>query len=80
MIDTIMQKMQKELEQAKKYDLPREKLTQHITKIHLLCELILEDSPSATSEQNEIKKIEDHKIKMPNIDHDEANGPSIFDF
>ncbi|GEN32199.1 transcriptional regulator of met regulon [Cerasibacillus quisquiliarum] len=80
----ILQKMQEELTRAKKAD--SQTFIKHIEKIKLLCELFLdaEQHDSAPSSQHiskeEMKVMLGQQTKQPPIQHDEANGTSIFDF
>ncbi len=91
--DTVLNKMEKELHAAKRNIHDKQKLLTHINHIKLLCELFLEEGkeePQAQAEESfseaEIKMmLGDVKADLPErkrstIDHDGANGDSIFDF
>lgn len=90
---TIMNKMIKELQLAKGKDSRQEVIT-HIGHVKLLCELFLEEASSnqittdsSTFSQQEIKVMlgekqgdRPQKKQQSAVEHDEANGTSIFDF
>lgn len=94
--ETILNKMQKELNSAKAAEHDRQAFLQHINHIKLLCELFLEEdlkpAPSAKSAhtsftEQEIKAMLGEKKSSvietkpsSTINHDGANGDSIFDF
>ncbi|RYG71792.1 hypothetical protein EU245_12940 [Lentibacillus lipolyticus] len=89
--DTIMQKIQKELTQAKQLSADETAMKKHIANIHLLCELLLEEAsaPAASSEFTaaEIKAMTGKNPSSKPLDtagklmeQDGANGDSIFDF
>lgn len=88
--EKIINKMIQELYQAKEKNETKQMHT-HISNVKLLCELLLdeEDSTENTEEisQAELKAMlgdsVDHKPtikRTTTIDHEEANGTSIFDF
>lgn len=99
--DRIIQKMINELNQAKEQNQKQDKWLKHIENVSLLCDLLLEDdasestneakSPTTESisteemkamigkQEREVKSNQD-KFKKSTIDHDIANGNSIFDF
>ncbi|TRM10822.1 hypothetical protein FH966_03290 [Lentibacillus cibarius] len=89
--DTIIQKMQKELAQAKQLTGDERAMKKHIANIHLLCELLLEEEsvPGAGSDftAEEMKAmIGTTTFPTPRettgkvLEEDGANGDSIFDF
>lgn len=94
--ETIIQKMMDELRQAKEKQAESENMTKHIEHVRLLCDLLLretEEEISAHVSSQEItqeemkamlgKQTEQAKPATPKktvIDHDGANGESLFDF
>lgn len=88
--NTVIQKMITELNQAKEQH-DQDKMIKHIENVRLLCELLLEEDPSPTGDKEgisaeEMKAMlgkqagENKKVKSTSVDHDGANGDSIFDF
>ncbi|MEI3604265.1 DUF5327 family protein [Pseudogracilibacillus sp. SE30717A] len=81
--ETIINKMQKELEQAKKTSDEQEK-REHISKIKLLCELLLEENKDTniqtTKEQRTFvaDPVNNDISVTPSVNDDD--GTSIFDF
>ncbi|PAV31416.1 hypothetical protein CIL05_01815 [Virgibacillus profundi] len=88
--DTIIQKMINELNQAKANSTDQVKMIKHIENVRLLCDLFVDDS---TVDANEISPeemkamigaqtnpVKQDKDKKSIINHDEANGDSLFDF
>lgn len=91
--DTIINKMKRELAEAKQKSADQTAMKKHITNIQLLCELLMEEQPDSgldaghdiTSEEmkammGEKPSLQSTKTERTTIDHDEANGDSIFDF
>ncbi|KKE77745.1 YwdI family protein [Oceanobacillus caeni] len=98
--ETILNKMLKEINDAKENQNNQDKLLIHINNVKLLCDLFLEEDSeknSAVQEQRDefteaelkamigkqdtIKKIQQQQLKQSEtIDHEQANGDSIFDF
>ncbi|GAB3048163.1 YwdI family protein [Virgibacillus ainsalahensis] len=98
--ETIINKMIKELNDAKKVQYNQDKMVKHIANIRLLCDLFLEEEPAAgqvdsvesnhTSEFSpeevkamlgkEVSETKPSRTQKSTIDHDDANGDSIFDF
>lgn len=87
---TVIQKMIHELNQAKEQH-NQDEMIKHIANVRLLCELFLEeDSPPVNNKEDisaeEMKAMigrqasENKKVKSKPMDHDVANGDSIFDF
>lgn len=80
----VIRKMMEELKQAsERMDQPV-KMREHIRIIRVLADIILEEKEEpSTSEEDVVKIIKDapskQEISAP-IDHDGANGESIFDF
>ncbi|MBP1969817.1 hypothetical protein J2Z83_001925 [Virgibacillus natechei] len=98
--DKVIQKMISELNQAKEQNHKQDKWLKHIENVRLLCDLLLEDDASESTneaksptesisteemkamigkQESEVKSNPD-KFKKSTIDHDIANGNSIFDF
>lgn len=87
---TVIQKMIYELNQAKEQH-NQDKMIKHIENVRLLCDLFLEGGSPSTSNKEEIsaeemkamlgkQASENKQIKSKPMDHDDANGDSIFDF
>ncbi|GGJ82975.1 hypothetical protein GCM10007063_01830 [Lentibacillus kapialis] len=89
--DTILKKMQRELTEAQHMSADDSIVKKHIANIQLLCELLNEEQPLPESKQ----EMTDRELKammgdaaaeqQPGpgrnpIDHDDANGKSLFDF
>jgi hypothetical protein len=84
----VLNEMMKELQKARaSIDLPS-KMKEHIRAVRLLANLLIDDE-SATNEEEVLRRImeEEGKISTASknnvntaIDHDDANGTSIFDF
>lgn len=85
---TIIQKMMKEVQQAQLQQDNKQMLIKHIANVHMLCELLLEEHEQGISTvdmQQELKiMMGDSEKKIPMkktiMNHDQANGDSIFDF
>lgn len=88
---TILHKIKKELDQAVKHETNDQKVQKHLSHIKLLCELMIEENEQDTmpdkhavySNQEKVFIKNDHLLKEDKhstVDHDGANGPSIFDF
>ncbi|WP_188454649.1 DUF5327 family protein [Virgibacillus oceani] len=91
---TVLLKMKKEIEEAIRKQTNQNEMTKHIASVKLLCELLLEeDSSPVVSGQDmteaEIKtmigaenasSVSKKHTNASAIDHDDANGKSIFDF
>lgn len=89
--DTIIQKMMKELTQAKQKSDDNDAVQKHVANVQLLCELILEEKPKSDSSEistEEMKAMigESNNSRKQNItrrnqeEDDDANGSSLFDF
>lgn len=92
--ETIISKMQQELKSAKDHAKNKNDMLKHVEHVKLLCELLLGEEQSASIQTDEITPTEkkammgmtDTEIVRPKpmkktvIDHDGANGDSIFDF
>jgi hypothetical protein len=94
--ETIIQKMMKELQQAKANKYDDRIVQQHVRSVRLLCDLFLEDEQTTQSDTTtkiddisteELKAMmgKDVTGKQSNkqhnfLDDDEGNGDSIFDF
>ncbi|SFA97701.1 hypothetical protein SAMN04488072_104268 [Lentibacillus halodurans] len=93
--DTILQKMKRELAEAQQMSASASgvAMKKHIANIQLLCELLLEEqSASGTDSEHDMTGAEmkammgekaaerTSKPLRRTLDHDEANGDSIFDF
>ncbi|HLR62856.1 MAG TPA: YwdI family protein [Lentibacillus sp.] len=90
--DTILRKMQRELTEAQKLSVDETAMKKHVVKIQLLCELLTDEQSAPGSEHQmtdrELKAMmgdEAAKQQQPepvhgSIDHDDANGKSLFDF
>src|SRR5690625_4301953 len=90
----ILEKMTEELQQAKQQSTNQEAMKQHLSRVRLLCDLILqEDTPATTKSEmseaemkamlgtaqpNQIK--EQQQFGKQTVNHEGANGNSIFDF
>ncbi|WP_106495985.1 DUF5327 family protein [Lentibacillus sp. Marseille-P4043] len=91
--NTVIQKMMKEVQELNKQQMNQQVMMQHVANVKLLCELLLdEEGPSVTTSSDisaremkammgtsthpSVRTQSDHET----IDHDEANGKSIFDF
>ncbi|MBY7144777.1 YwdI family protein [Virgibacillus sp. NKC19-3] len=88
--NTVIRKMIHELTQAQEQD-NQDKMTKHIENVRLLCDLFLEEASPSKGEKETIsaeemkamlgKQASENKtIKSKPMDHDGANGDSIFDF
>ncbi|UJL46026.1 YwdI family protein [Virgibacillus sp. NKC19-16] len=88
--NTVIQKMITELNHAKEQH-NQDKMIKHIENVRLLCDLFLEeDSPSTGNKEaisaEEMKAMlgkqssENKQRTSTKMDHDVANGDSIFDF
>lgn len=85
---TIIQKMMKEIQQAQLQQHNNPMLIKHISNIHMLCELLLEEHEQGNGTedmQQELKMMmgdseREIPLKTTTRDHDQANGDSIFDF
>ncbi|MRH44016.1 hypothetical protein GH741_15340 [Aquibacillus halophilus] len=89
--NTILTKMMSELKKASAVN-EQKAVREHIHAIRLLCDLLLEDKE--TDQDLELKKMIGDVGQLPNkkfnnandtktttkVDHEEANGKSIFDF
>ncbi|HLS08629.1 MAG TPA: DUF5327 family protein [Lentibacillus sp.] len=91
--DTILNKMKRELTEAQQMSADEAAMKKHIANIQLLCELLLEEQSAPGTERDmtacEMKAmmgdkaeaaVHEPKSKHDTIDHDGANGASIFDF
>ncbi|CDO05108.1 YwdI [Oceanobacillus picturae] len=93
--ETIIQKMMKELQQAKANKYDDRIVQQHVRSVRLLCDLFLEDEQTTQSETTKIDDISTEELKAMMgkdatgkqsnkqqnfLDDDEGNGDSIFDF
>lgn len=91
--ETIIRKMMKELNYVQHNDADNETMKKHIANVRLLCDLVLEeettvDTDHITNEEmkamigkdssNRVGKTQ--SIHRESIEHDDANGSSIFDF
>lgn len=88
----IIDKMIRELESAKENKESQQVMLKHIGNVQLLCELFLEEEPKASSPsssftEQEMKVMlgegysgESNKGPKKLVEHDGANGESIFDF
>lgn len=88
---SIIDKMRKELQRAEQLYNQPEVMKQHISRVQLLCDLLLQEEKTASGQQSEITEKEmkamlgeteaDVKTPVqPGKGHDDANGSSIFDF
>lgn len=91
--DTIIRKMIDELNQAKTNQNNHAKMVKHIASVRLLCDLFLDEEPSAGEDLNDITPEEMKAMiggkgntekkgsfqKRP-LEDDNANGDSLFDF
>ncbi|WP_068673881.1 YwdI family protein [Oceanobacillus sp. Castelsardo] len=98
--ETILNKMLKEINDAKKNHNNQGKLIKHISNVKLLCDLFLEEDSEKVitteerrdeftevelkamiGKQDTIQKVQQQQLKqLETIDHEKANGDSIFDF
>lgn len=93
--DAIIHKMMQELQQAKQHYDNDKVMKKHISHVQLLCDLILQEETETTNKdeitQEEMKAMIEgnqtseqqagqQKGGKPGINHDDANGNSIFDF
>ncbi|WP_368653383.1 YwdI family protein [Ornithinibacillus sp. 4-3] len=86
--NTVLQKMMKELQEAQIQQQHNQDITIHISKIYMLCELLLDKqesgSPLDATQQEQIAMFGEIRAskedKHEKIDHEDANGDSIFDF
>jgi len=82
-----------ELYEAKDQQHSHEKMVKHIANVRLLCDLFLEEDDVSVKESGGISKAEwkamlgeterpkiHEEMQHSAIDHDDANGDSIFDF
>ncbi|MBO8156577.1 MAG: YwdI family protein [Bacillaceae bacterium] len=80
----MIQKMIHELEKAAAHIDQPSRMREHIRAVQLLAELLLEDGlENSTKDQDVLAKVKESQGKQENhepIDHDGANGESIFDF
>jgi|SRR5690625_863779 len=91
----IIEKMTEELQQAKQQSTNQEAMKQHLSHVRLLCDLILQaDTPSTSTNKSEISEaemkamlgtvqpnqIKEQQFGKPTVNHEGANGNSIFDF
>lgn len=88
---TIIQKMTSELELAKA---SQHDMTKHIAHVKLLCELLLEEEGLSAASKTDVSakemkammgvtghpSSEEKQADRSNMDNDDANGKSIFDF
>ncbi|MYL69639.1 hypothetical protein GLW00_02185 [Halobacillus litoralis] len=93
---TVLKKMSSEIQEAMLQHGDEQKVREHVRSVKLLADLLLEEeastqsSPAAVQEPTveEIRKMMgagspepvQKENKETKIDHDEANGSSIFDF
>ncbi|GAA0436044.1 hypothetical protein GCM10008983_10850 [Lentibacillus halophilus] len=91
--DTIIQKMEKELAEAKRLSNDDAGMKAHIAHIHLLCELLLEEKPKSATPSSSDMTADEMKAMLgqemtgkplegteKRTEQDGANGHSIFDF
>jgi len=92
--ETIINKMMNELKVAKEDPYNKEKMMKHVGHVKLLCELLLQeerpeeiqkskitaDEMKAMMGQKATKAMPSNSSPKSIIDHDDANGESIFDF
>lgn len=94
--ETIIKKMMDELVEAQSNQNDKRQMVKHIENVRLLSELLIEgDHAGSESKSASIKDISDKEMKamLGNsklkessskrdsvVDHDKANGKSIFDF
>ncbi|GGD01029.1 YwdI family protein [Pontibacillus salipaludis] len=88
--DQILQKMMKEVQEASLGQRNPEKVKEHVRAVKLLSDLILDEQGSASYTQatpqpyvQPQRTVESPKAAPkpePEIDHEEANGNSLFDF
>ncbi|MGJ9458242.1 YwdI family protein [Oceanobacillus sp. CF4.6] len=91
---TIIKKMIDELYQAKESQHSHAKMVAHIANVRLLSDLFLEEDQKAEQEteftkeemkamigeQPGSKQVQQKQATKPIVNHEEANGKSIFDF
>ncbi len=82
----VLRKMMNELQLAMEDVDNVSKMKGHVRSIQILCDLLL-DEESSTDEKVVLTKMKEQIVKPSTIeenkgeiDHDGANGPSIFDF
>ncbi|SFE08294.1 hypothetical protein SAMN05216238_10832 [Lentibacillus persicus] len=91
--ETVLQKMKQELAEAQQSSADQATMKKHIANIQLLCELLMEEEPSSSEKQTsrditakEMKAMMGNKSVRKGtepehtINHEGANGESIFDF
>ncbi|MCD5324007.1 MULTISPECIES: YwdI family protein [Pontibacillus] len=89
--DQILQKMMKEVQEASLGQSNPEKVKEHVRAVKLLSDLILDEQGSASSysqptpqpyiqPQKTVESPKPAPKPQPEIDHEEANGNSLFDF
>lgn len=89
--DTILHKISKEVQLAQTHQTNDKRFKRHITHIHLLCDLILEENreehmserKETTQPSSQPKQLAPTHLNLqgtPLKDDDGANGDSIFDF
>ncbi|WP_010531534.1 YwdI family protein [Lentibacillus jeotgali] len=89
--DTILRKIQRELTEAQKMATDETAVKKHAANIQLLCELltdeqsVLESEPNVTDRELKAMMGSEAVKRQPDpahdsIDHDGANGKSLFDF
>ncbi|HLR72436.1 MAG TPA: DUF5327 family protein [Pseudogracilibacillus sp.] len=92
--ETIINKMMHELKVVKEEPNNKEKMMKHVGHVKLLCELLLEEERPLEIQKNKItaeemkammgqnatKSLPSTSGSKSSIDHDDANGESIFDF
>lgn len=80
--DTVLKKMMGELQEAITKENQGGSTREHIRAIRLLCDLMLEEQGSM-SKDAELKKMMG-SLNAPSdqspVDHEDANGKSLFDF
>ncbi|SDK16350.1 YwdI family protein [Sediminibacillus albus] len=88
----VLRKMGNELQEALAKQDQTEAVREHVRAVRLLCDLILDDGQGVTEEQELAKMMGGVEGQLPsskptpgrpqknNINHEEANGNSIFDF
>lgn len=88
----VINKMMAELQKAKKFHEKEEVMKRHVSHVQLLCDLLLQETDTSNSKaisQEEMKAMignqsrqssEYKTVQKQSMDHEEANGNSIFDF
>jgi len=76
--ETILNKIDQQLQLAKKYQTSHKALQQHINRIYTLCELILEEDGKQTDHKQTLQAYP--SLNETRLADDDANGDSIFDF